>query len=519
MFPSCWKKLQELDIVRAEEAASIVIFTEGTKDLVLWNAIPEQLYSTCFNLPYYDTPVVSTLLDAKEKGIPFFSKKFSVEEKDHYWNWAFKYSEYKFITEERKKHILAAEHFACSIAYTKNSAILISSYAGKLLSEKESVILERFARVFEQAYVRFIDLQNAEAQAREARVEAALERVRGKTMAMHNSQDVADTVGVMFGELVKLGIDKTVRCGIGIIEETRQMEVWTAYSDPDNDKVDLVIGILDMTSHQMLNGVFEAWKNKERHSTYTLTGKDQENYYRALNNSKDYSFKFDIASLPEKQFQNAFYFSEGFIYVFSHEQLTSAEVQIYKKFAGVFGLTYRRFLDLQKAEAQAHEAKVEAALERVRSRTLAMQKSDELSQTAAVLFKQLIDLGIQPNRLFIGIIHNDSGDIEFWVTAEDGSKISNKFAGNVSRNGSVKKMYNGWKVHKKSLTIDMQGKELLKYFNYLGKELKVPFNLGLSQKTPGGANRLFFSGFYWHGIAGTAAGRNYRFAGTLCRGI
>ena len=47
------------------------------------------------------------------------------------------------------------------------------------------------------------------------------------------------------------------------------------------------------------------------------------------------------------------------------------------------------------------EAQIEAGLERVRSRTLAMHASDELAETAAVVFKQLIGLGISPNRLYI----------------------------------------------------------------------------------------------------------------------
>ena len=53
----------------------------------------------------------------------------------------------------------------------------------------------------------------------------------------------------------------------------------------------------------------------------------------------------------------------------------------FKRFANVFEQTYTRFLDLQKAEAQAREAQIELALERVRARTMAMQNSDELSET------------------------------------------------------------------------------------------------------------------------------------------
>ncbi|MBS1654084.1 MAG: GHKL domain-containing protein [Bacteroidetes bacterium] len=110
-----------------------------------------------------------------------------------------------------------------------------------------------------------------------------------------------------------------------------------------------------------------------------------------------------------------------------------------------------------------------------------MQKSDELAETAAVLFQQLILLGIEPNRLYIAIIKDDTSDSEFWITDEDGSKVSSAFKTNLNDNITFLKMLGGWKKQKKSLVIDMQGKELKDYFNYLGT-LHVPFKGGLQQK-------------------------------------
>jgi hypothetical protein len=69
-------------------------------------------------------------------------------------------------------------------------------------------------------------------------------------------------------------------------------------------------------------------------------------------------------------------------------------------------------------------ANLETALERVRSRTLAMQRSDELAETAAVVLSALIHLGIEPNRLYINIVKDETGEAEFWITDEDGSKIA-----------------------------------------------------------------------------------------------
>ncbi len=355
-------------------------------------------------------------------------------------------------------------------------------------------LLERFALVFEQTYTRFNDLKQAEEQAREAQVELSLERIRAKTMAMHTSEHVGETVATMFDELVKLGIEKTVRCGILIIDETKHMEVWTAAYDADG-KVNMLIGRIDMMVHPLISNIHEAWKNKEQVRTYELAGKDLKAYYNAINDSPEYPFQLDLASLPAKQTNSAFFFPEGAIFAFTLDPLSEPEVKLFKRFAGVFGLTYRRFLDLQKAESQAKESQIQLALERVRARTMAMQKSEELAETSVEVFKQLIGLGIAPNRLFIGIIKDNSGDMELWATDEDGSKISTKFTGNINRNHSVKKMYDGWKTHKKSLTIDMKGKELQEYFRYLAEELKVPFKLGRSQKRRVQSIAYFSQGF------------------------
>ena len=555
-------------------------------------------------------------------------------------------------------------------------------------SEESIKLLERFAQVFEQTYTRFLDLQKAEAQAREAQIEAALERVRSKTMAMHNSKDIAETSVAMFQELVTLGVESTVRCGVAIISGVNELEVWTASSKEDHS-ITLNIGQLSMAAHPLLLHVFNAWQNKESSTTYELNSDGVRSYFQVLNDAPGYPFQYPMDSLPEKWGINAFFFKEGCLFAFTGEPLSVEMSQLFKRFAGVFGQTYTRFLDLQKAEkqakeaqieaalertrtqsvimqhsnelddtlrvfheqvlnlgidsafsflwlpdeekdrhifwaawaenaskvfnskaidypldknepataqclvdwkgkdpvvsyrvppdgvenyfaawqelvggvenlapkhfkeglyyveafmrygcfgvivqnplsneekkilgrfaiefertytrfldlqkaeAQAKEAQIETALERVRSRTLAMQKSDELAETAAVLFRQMISLGIEPNRLYIGITKDDSAEIEFWITDEDGSKVSNMFTGDADKNISMKKMYDAWKVHQKSIVIDMYGDELTEYFHYLGEILNVPFKDGLTQK-----RRVQYISYFSNGFIGMAS--------------
>jgi hypothetical protein len=80
--------------------------------------------------------------------------------------------------------------------------------------------------------------------------------------------------------------------------------------------------------------------------------------------------------------------------------------KIIKRFASVFGQTYRRYLDLQKAEAQAREAKIEAALEKVRSRSLAMHKSQEIQEVINEVFIRLRELEINLDSANILIFEN-----------------------------------------------------------------------------------------------------------------
>ncbi|HAY33243.1 MAG TPA: hypothetical protein DCY06_03835 [Bacteroidetes bacterium] len=129
-----------------------------------------------------------------------------------------------------------------------------------------------------------------------------------------------------------------------------------------------------------------------------------------------------------------------------------------------------------------------------------MQNSNELAETAAIVFKQLINLGIEPNRLFIGIIHDERGQIEAWATDEDGSRVSTEFMIYINANASVKKMYEGWVEKKSSVIIDMQGKELKEYLHYIGDVLHVPFKGGLSQK-----RRVQIIAYFSKGFIGMAS--------------
>ncbi|HEX5024140.1 MAG TPA: nuclear transport factor 2 family protein, partial [Agriterribacter sp.] len=251
-------------------------------------------------------------------------------------------------------------------------------------------LLERFAIMFDGTYTRFLDLQKAEAQAREAQIQLALERVRARTMAMHNSSELADTTGVLFQQFMNLGITPK-RCLIGIMDKKNQSceFFYTGFDGKVIPSPDLV----PMNEQENLKQLYNAWLKNKDHLYFKLVGQQRVNWTTYIMNKAKMHFpeyKPDkinlklISSLPAVF--NTFFFTQGFIMLHTVDEIPEPEISMLKRFSGVFEQTYTRFLDLQKAEAQAREAQIEAALERVRARAMAMYKSEELAETAKVMF-------------------------------------------------------------------------------------------------------------------------------------
>ena len=118
-----FEKLQELNF-SIDGAAFIITFIEGSRDSNVWLADDHgQLYPSSLRLPYYDTPSIKDIWLAKESGLDFFSKTYSFEEKNHWLNYAFKYTDLKILSDEFKNWILEQPCMTQSLALGKNSIL------------------------------------------------------------------------------------------------------------------------------------------------------------------------------------------------------------------------------------------------------------------------------------------------------------------------------------------------------------------------------------------------------------
>ena len=250
-------------------------------------------------------------------------------------------------------------------------------------------ILVKFAKAFDLAHHRFLELQKSARQAREVQIELALEKVRSRTMAMQHSDELQEASFLLDEQVRELNI-KTWGCAFNIYGENDSTE-WFGNE----------AGILQ-TYKIPRAGIFnEYYKKGQRGESLVIkefTGDECVAHYEYMSSLPIIGnvlkkLKKTNNGFPTYQIDHVVYFKYGYLLFITREHVPDAH-DIFKRFAKVFEQTYTRFLDLQKAEAQIREAQIENALERVRSRTMAMQRSDELPEAANDLFLQVQALGI-----------------------------------------------------------------------------------------------------------------------------
>ncbi len=412
-----YEKLEELNF-SIDGAAFIITFTEGSKEAMGWLADNHnQHYTTCFRMPYYDSLTINDFWKAKESGLDYFSKTYSLEEKNKWFDYAFEHTDLKNLTNDLKSWILQQEFLTQSFAATRHSILGLHFHKQRTLTESEIDILKRFSKVFEQSYTRFLDLQKAEAQAREAQIQLALERVRARTMAMQRSEELPNAALLMFQQLQALGVPQFT-CSFNIWDDDKTASTcWGAREDA------LATPFKNPSSEDIFVHILDAAQNGESLFVREQDGAELVNHYNYLTTIPEVKVIAEEMtkagfSFPTFQIVHCAFFAQGYLMFITYSPVPEAH-DIFKRFAKVFEQTYTRFLDLQKAEAQAREAQIEAALEKVRSRSLAMHKSEELQQVVNTVFDRMNDLAIEANTASIVIYRKDSNDMEQWIQNEE----------------------------------------------------------------------------------------------------
>ncbi|HJS53286.1 MAG TPA: tetratricopeptide repeat protein, partial [Chitinophagaceae bacterium] len=294
-------------------------------------------------------------------------------------------------------------------------AIGISTFTS--ITGKQHQILKRFGNAFDLAYKRYTDIEKAEAQARESQIQLALERVRARTMAMQRSEELADVSLILFQQVEQLGI-KTWATGFNIwLEGNTSYIDWVVNSATGRFMEPYTV---DLTAHPLFNKISEAKKRGDDFYVLEFEGNSLVETYRLLFKMAKLQFEQVIESgfqMPVRQINHYVIGSQVSLMFITFEPYPEAW-DIFKRFGIVFEQTYTRFLDLQKAEAQVRESQIQLAMERVRARTMAMQKSNELPEAANLLFQQVQSLGMPAWSAGYCIWDDDKKAITLWMSSE-----------------------------------------------------------------------------------------------------
>jgi hypothetical protein len=479
-------ELQEAAIVLFEQvkilgfdtgSCGFNIWEKDEKAATVWVSSPEGGLQMPFKLPHTKSEIYKQVIRAMKNRADYFSIAVEGKKLTKHFDYLLTLPGIgDIIAKLRDANYAFPEKIVYQFAFFKQGYLSFHWHR----EYPDSIdIFKRFAKVFEQTYTRFLDLKNAEAQARESQIEAALERVRASALAMHKSEEVGAVSDMLFSELNKLNFDVN-GCSIVVIDEEKdKMELWRARS---NIAVKPFASTSFSESMELLKKYMPDWYTtfikalgkRKNYLTDELSADRRSLFINAIAEQYQYS-DTEKAQLdkntPHKFTTHYIFFKLGYLALLSEKKLSEENLSIARRFIEVFDFAYTRFLDINKAEAQAREAQIETGLERVRARTMAMQKSNELAQTAAHLFAQMNELGIKPPRGFIAIVDKELKNCNIWSTTNNGNVIPTGSALPLDEYPLLQEMYDGWKTQRLNHSIELVGSKRLDWTKYISKHL------------------------------------------------
>ncbi|NKB66079.1 MAG: response regulator [Candidatus Latescibacteria bacterium] len=295
-------------------------------------------------------------------------------------------------------------------------------YLEQAFTEQQVEEAKRFAEVFSFAYDRFLDLQAREQRAREAEVEAALERVRARALGMQESSELDEVSVALFDAVGQLGLEKIASYISVLDEEADEWRISIQVEGAENLlSTAPKISEIEVDSREPAAAAIKAWRRGEPYTVLESSGESVRDHLNYWNDEIRRSNPGYVSPIAEQDWTEAYFDLHvcnryGTVGFSRFTPIQADEIEIVQRFSQVFEFAYSRFLELQAKEQRARQAQLEAALERVRSQALSMQTTDDLPAVSAAMFREIKALEVPVGVALIGIIDEERDLTNHWTT-------------------------------------------------------------------------------------------------------
>ena len=307
-----------------------------------------------------------------------------------------------------------------------------------------------------------------EAKGRALEIEAALERVRTIAMGMKEPADMVEVCRTIAVELKMLGLLNIRNIQTLIVDEQKKTYLNYQYF-PAYDKG--IIEITDYTKHPTVQEmVTKVKESQDAFFSGEFAGDDLVRF-RAWRNDH-HQFPDPLMDDCEVLPFHFYSIGGGALGISTYGKLDEQPLLVFRQFHSVFTLAYRRFSGIKKAEAQAHHAQIEVALERVRARALAMQQPEEIMDVARVMRHEMGLLGVEElETSSIYIYDEERLSTECWyaikdIRASERKLLTDHFTLDLDATWVGREMHQFFQSAESRISIVMKGNNRLEWIRY-----------------------------------------------------